>query len=327
MPALKFIKEPITADIARYEEFLRTSLRSGNSLTEAMLDYIFESRGKALRPVLSLLTASVYAGGRPLGDRSLLAAMLVEMMHTASLVHDDVIDESDLRRGKPSVKAVWKSRSAVLIGDYILAKSYGIGMKTGHYDIVDCMVDAMTNMCDGELLQSEHSGKFDLTCEVYDRIIYRKTACLIGVSACTGAMSVDAGGEAVELMRRFGDSLGMAFQIKDDILDYHPSSETGKTPCADIREGKINLPFLLVLERAPEEVRERMRRLMEIASADDNAAQELSRVVTGHGGIELATAEMDGYIRAALDILSVLPPSRYRESLEALCPYITKRNH
>lgn len=327
MPALDFIKEPIAADLVRYEEFLRTSLKSGNSLTEAMLNYIFESRGKAVRPVLSLLTASVFAGGKPLGERSLLAAMLVEMMHTASLVHDDVIDQSDLRRGKPSVKAVWKSRSAVLIGDYILAKSYGIGMKTGHHDIVDCTVDAMTDMCDGELLQSEHSGKFDLTREVYDRIIYLKTACLIGVSSGTGAMSVDAGAEAVDRMRRFGDALGMAFQIKDDILDYHPSSETGKTPCADIREGKINLPFLLVLERSPQGLREEMRGLTDRASTDDNAAQRLSSLITGNGGIELATVEMDAYIRTALDILSTLPPSRYRQSLEALCPYITSRSY
>lgn len=327
MPELDYIKEPVADGIVRYEEYLRSSLTSENSLTAAMLDYIFENRGKAVRPVLCLLGAAVFAGGRPPGDRTLLAAMLVEMMHTASLVHDDVIDGSDLRRGKPSIKAVWHSRSAVLIGDYILAKSFTVGMKTGYHDIMDYTVEAMSNMCEGELLQSEHSGKFDLTRSVYDRIIYDKTACLIGTSSGAGAMSVGAGADKVALMREYGDALGMAFQIKDDILDYRPSSETGKTPCADIREGKINLPLLLVLEKSTPQQKAEIRDLMENAATDEGARNRLSRLVTDRGGIDMATAEMDDYIARALVSTSLLPPSRFRESLEALCSYITSRDH
>ncbi len=326
MSTLEYIKEPVADEIVRYERFMRSSLESGNPLTGAMLDYIIGNRGKSVRSVLCLLTASVFNPGGPLPERSLLAAMLVEMMHTASLVHDDVIDESDLRRGKPSVRKKWNSRLAVLIGDYILAKSYATGMECGHYDIVQCMVDAMTEMCDGELVQSDHSGRFDLTREVYDRIIYCKTATLLGGGAQAGTMSVGAGARDVATMKEYGDALGMAFQIKDDILDYEPSDTTGKTPCSDIREMKINLPMLLVLERCGDATREHLRQLMGKVREDESAVAEICGIVIANGGPELASAEMEKYISTAARITDSLPPSRYRQSLQALCTYIASRD-
>ncbi|MCC8035182.1 MAG: polyprenyl synthetase family protein [Rikenellaceae bacterium] len=327
MATLEYIKEPVAQEILRYEEFLRSSLHSDNPLAGAMLDYIFENRGKAVRPILALLSASVFTGEHPLPERSLLTAMLVEMMHTASLVHDDVIDESDLRRGKPSVKAKWHSRLAVLIGDYILARSYAVGMHSGHYDIVRIMVDAMTGMCDGELIQSRHSGKFDMTREVYDMIIYRKTACLIGASSAGGAMSVGAGQRDVTKMREYGDALGMAFQIKDDMLDYQPFSTTGKTPCSDIREQKINLPLLLVLGQATTAERKHIQTLMARADEPEEAVTEICSFVTDNGGLELAGAEMAMHIDKAQKIVHTLPPTRYRDSLGALCEYIASRSY
>lgn len=321
---LEKIKEPVVGELARYEQYLRDTLHSESSLAQDMLDYIFATRGKAVRPLLVLLTSAVCNGGVPLPQDSYLAAMLLEMVHTATLVHDDVIDEAFIRRGKPSVNALWQSQKAVLIGDFLLAKSFSVGMESGSYGIVRYITQVMPALCEGELTQSEQSDKLEMTRAIYESIIYRKTATLIGTSCGVGAMAAGAPQEVVARMKEMGDSAGMAFQIKDDILDYRP--ETGKPLCGDLRERKITLPLLTVLEKSTPGEHKHIIRLLSGVRAKPSNADRLYDIVVGQGGLDMAAAVMNGYVAKAIALLNECPPSPYRQSLENLFHYIADRN-
>jgi octaprenyl-diphosphate synthase len=247
------------------------------------------------------------------------------MMHTASLVHDDVIDESELRRGKPSAMAKWGSRSAVITGDFILAKSITIGLDSAQYDIIDYVVRAMSELCEGELIQSEQSRRLEMTREIYLDIIRKKTAVLFGVSAGVGALSVGASGEQIARMREFGELTGTAFQIKDDILDYDTLTDTGKPACNDLKEQKITLPLLAVLERStPERRAELLSKLQNIATEPDNIAY-LHDTVIAEGGIAEAEKVMSAYIARAVSLLAPYPVSPWHNSLTLLASYAATR--
>lgn len=325
MDLLQQIKEPVAGEMARYEEFLRQSLQSEHRLTQTMIDYILTTRGKAIRPLMVLLSAAMIKGSTPVPEGSLLAAMLVEMTHTASLVHDDVIDEAYIRRGKPSVKALWRTPRAVIIGDYILAKTFSIGMNSGLYDVVAYVIEAMTGLCEGEMLQSEQSDRLEMTRDIYNEIIYNKTAGLIGRCSGAGAMSAGASADQVRKMRDFGDSLGMAFQMKDDILDYSLTANTGKRACTDLRERKITIPLLTVLERSDDHERRKLMALLSDARNSPEKVEKLCNIVIERGGIEMASAAMDEYLTRAREIILSFPASVYRDSIEMLCDYFASR--
>ena len=329
MSTIDDIRRPIACEIEEYERFLARKMRSDNEFIGGILDYIIAGGGKGIRPMTVLLCAALHspAPERGLGLRTYLAAMLVEMMHTASLVHDDVIDESDTRRGRPSVRAISGSRAAVIAGDMILAKSITIGLDSAQYDIVDCVVRAMTELCEGELIQNEQSRTLAMTREIYLDIIGKKTAVLFGVSAGVGALSVGASREDVAAMRNFGELLGVAFQIKDDILDYDTVNDTGKPACNDLTEQKITLPLLVVLERSTEErCAELLARLAAIGTgaAAENIAY-LHDTVIREGGVEEAERVMHSYIARAQGILAGYPASPFREALLLLVAYAGDR--
>ena len=326
MPSLKDIQKPVAAEMSHYEEYLRRSLHSDNALVSTMLDYVFSNRGKGIRPLMVLLSASMHAGGQPLGERSYLAAMLIEMIHTASLVHDDVIDEAYVRRGKPSVNALWRSHRAVLVGDYILAQSYTTGMESGAFDIVSYITKCMGEICEGELIQSDQSDRLKMTREIYSDIIYKKTATLIGTSSGVGALSAGASDEQVQAMKNFGDNLGMAFQIKDDILDYTLTAHTGKPACGDLKERKITLPLLTVLEKSSDTERQRLLKLLSDIRNTPGNATYLCKYVTDNGGLFLATAEMNDYTEKARAQLYAYPASPYRTALDQLCTFLAGRD-
>lgn len=321
------IKRPVVGEIARYERYLAETLRSDTELAQTMLEYILETRGKGIRPMMVLLSASMLNGGAPLPEDSLVAAMLIEMTHTASLVHDDIIDEADIRRGKPSVKAKWRTSLAVLIGDYILAKTYSYGLDKEFYTLTTYVAHVMTQLCEGEIMQSDQSDRQEMTRRIYDDIIHRKTASLMGRSCGSGAISVGAAREDIERMEQFGHTLGIAFQIKDDILDYSPAEETGKEAGSDIRERKINLPLLYVLDASDEQERQRLTALLGRSNVDPAAAAELFDAVVSRGGTDMAETEVDRYIDEARAILSHYPSSPYRDSLDLLCDYLGGRNN
>ncbi|MBQ1174397.1 MAG: polyprenyl synthetase family protein, partial [Alistipes sp.] len=243
------IRRPISADLEAFDKFVADNFNAEGEMLQEMLTYALSSRGKGIRPILTMLsaltcTAATYRPDeRNCTKRTYLAALMMEMIHTASLIHDDVLDSADERRGKPSVNAKWQSNLAIILGDYILARTMSLGMASAQYDIVSYVGTAMAALCEGEVLQSQHAKNLDTTRDDYFTIIYQKTASLLGVCGAIGAMSLGAQREDVERMRKFGEALGIAFQIQDDILDYNRQNNTGKPVNNDLREHKITLPL------------------------------------------------------------------------------------
>ena len=327
MITLDDIRKPIADRLEEFEQFVRSSFneKEGTMLAE-MIDYILSSRGKGLRPTLTMLVAAATSPSGSFGKRTMLAAMLVEMIHTASLVHDDVIDESLQRRGQASVNARWQSRNAVIVGDYILARNMDIGLKSGQFDLLSHIIGSMATLCEGEILQSQHATDKDTTRQDYFEIIYKKTASLISISASAGALSVKASRSDIEQMRRFGEAIGMAFQIQDDILDYSRSAKTGKPANNDLREGKITLPLIEVLEKcSPAEKVQLIDRLSQ-CKEDESAVDFLQGVVEATGGLAMAARTMQTYIDRATSILAKYPDSPYRTALVNLCAFIAERD-
>jgi octaprenyl-diphosphate synthase len=321
------IRRPIAGEVEEYERFLARHMSSPNEAVAGILGYILENGGKGFRPATVLLSAAMHSPSpdRGLGLRSYLGAMLVEMMHAASLVHDDVIDESDLRRGKPSVRAMWGSRRAVIAGDLLLAKSITVGLDSAQYDIVDYVTRAMSELCEGELIQSRQSERLDMTREIYLDIISKKTGTLFGVSAGVGALSVGASREQVAAMRQFGQWVGMAFQIRDDILDYDTRTDTGKPACNDLREHKITLPLLVVLERSTPERRAELLAMLAATDTQPGNIALLRDAVLDGGGIGEAEKVMEALVVRAQSLLSGYPVSAYHESLLMLSSHAATR--
>ncbi len=328
MITLDTIRKPVTAELEAYDHFVERQFTAEGELLNEMLRYALSSRGKGIRPLLVMLSAALNAPvkGASTGRRACLAAMLVEMIHVASLIHDDVIDESDTRRGRASVNARWQSHKAVILGDYVLARNLAIGLQSGQFDLVTHICGSMATLCEGEVQQAECADTKAMTRQSYLDIIYKKTACLLGVSASAGALAVGATRDKVALMRRFGEALGMAFQIQDDILDFQPRSHTGKPANNDLREGKITLPLLAVLERVPAERRAELVERLDRCREQDGAVDYLQRVVENEGGLDYAAEVMRGYVTRAAEMLAEYEPSDCRKALVDLCSYIAERD-
>lgn len=327
MITINTIRKPIESELAEFNNFVKQNFSAEDGLIAEMLEYVLSSRGKGIRPILVMLSAAMNSAneGR-FGKRTFLAAMLVEMIHVASLIHDDVIDESDMRRGRASVNSRWQSRNAVLVGDYILAKNMDLGLSSGQFDLLTHIIKAMTTLCEGELIQSDHASKLDTSREAYFDIIYKKTASLLSVSASAGALSVGASSADVAAMRRFGEAVGMAFQIRDDILDYTPTADTGKPSNNDLRERKITLPLIEVLERADEAKRKEIISLVERCATDESCVEQVQSWVISEGGIEAANATLKSFLQRAMSILGGFDDTPYRQALIDLCTFIAERN-
>ncbi|MBQ3083415.1 MAG: polyprenyl synthetase family protein [Alistipes sp.] len=328
MITLDSIRKPVLRELEAYDAFVERQFTADGELLNEMLKEALSSRGKGIRPLLVTLSAAMNArtAGAAGGQRVSLAAMLVEMIHTASLIHDDVIDEADTRRGRPSINARWQSHKAVLLGDYILARNMAIGLESGQFDLVSHICGRMASLCEGEILQDDCAARQNMTRRTYLDIIFKKTASLLGVSASAGALAVGATRDKVTTMRRFGESLGMAFQIQDDILGYTPSAQTGKPRGNDLREGKITLPLLEVLEKSGEERRTELLAMLKTCHENEEAVQRMQQIVLDEGGLDAAAATMHGYIAKAVQMLSEYDDSPYRTSLVHLCSFIIERN-
>lgn len=337
MISINDIRKPILKDLEAFDTFIADNFSAEGELLQEMLTYALSSRGKGVRPILTLLAASLHSPiasreGDYNGEtqhctkRTYLAAMLVEMIHTASLIHDDVLDSADERRGKPSVNAKWQSNMAIILGDYILARTMSLGMASAQYDLISYIGTAMATLCEGEVLQSQHAKSLDTKRDDYFAIIYQKTASLLGVSAALGALSVGANREEVERMRKFGEAIGIAFQIQDDILDYQRDNNTGKPANNDLREHKITLPLIEVMERSSEQERKEILELMKRCNEDDAALDKLHNIVVEGGGLEAASEVLKSYIQRAMHLLHKYDDTPYRKSLLDLCTFIAERD-
>ncbi len=316
------IRQPVQEHLDRFNALMRETMACDNTYINAITGHVLAQPGKQMRPLLVLLAAGASGGIVPRGH---VGAALVEMMHIASLVHDDVVDEAFLRRGQLSVNAVWRSRVAVLYGDFLMSRAFSLTASSGAHDLGDEIIWALGELCEGELIQQEHLGKMDMTEAVYFSIIRRKTASLLAACGRIGARSAGASDEVVERMGQFGEYIGMAFQIKDDMLDYDPAVDTGKPACADLRERKITLPLLALLNRSDEAQRkELIRKIADIRNVDRNV-EVIRHLVLTSGAMDDARQAMEAFELKAFEALKEAPPSIYTTALHNYAHYILNR--
>jgi octaprenyl-diphosphate synthase len=322
MTNLRSIRAPIEAELMAFEPSFRKALGSEVPLLGTVLNYLYRTKGKQLRPMFVFLSAKLH------GDTNeflQLAACSVELLHSATLVHDDVVDESYERRGMFSVNALWRNKMSVLVGDYILARGLLLQLKDKKYNFLELISRAVQDMAEGEILQVKKSRKLDIDEETYYEIIRKKTASLIATSMAIGAASVTDDPEIPEKMYRIGQDAGIAFQIKDDIFDYQAKGIIGKPTGNDIREKKITLPLLYVLRNSDLKERRRILRLIKKKNKNRAMVNDLIQLVAHKGGLEYAAQKMTEFKDKAVTALLEFPESEARNSLVELMNYITIR--
>lgn len=320
-PDLKQIQSPIANEMADFEKKFRFFMKSEVKLLDHITNYIVKRKGKQMRPMFVFLTAGISGG---VSESSYRGAALIELLHTATLVHDDVVDDANYRRGFFSVNALWKNKIAVLVGDYLLARGLLLSVDNDDFNLLKIVSHAVREMSEGELLQIAKARKLDVTEEVYYTIIKKKTASLI--AACCGVGAVTAGGDAelIEKMKDFGEKVGMAFQIKDDLFDYG-EDEVGKPLGIDIKEKKMTLPLIYALNHAPWLEKRKVMYLIGNKSGDKKTVNEIIEFVKRSGGLEYAKKIMNRYYEEAMEVLAGFPASEYRDSLEGLVKFTIER--
>ncbi len=321
MLSLNEIKKPIAGELDSFEEQFKTSMKSSVPLIDRITYYIVKRKGKQIRPMFVFFAAGVCGKITPATHR---AAVLVELLHTASLVHDDVVDNSQERRGFFSINALWKNKIAVLVGDFLLTRGMDLSIQHNDLNLLSIVNDAVKQMAEGELLQMEKARKVDTTEEVYYEVIRRKTASLIASCCACGAASSGTDAETVEKMRLFGEKIGIAFQIKDDLFDFG-TDDVGKPLGIDIKEKKITLPLIYSLNKASITEKRRIINLVKNHNEEPKKVAEVIDFVRNTGGLAYAEMQMHRYQEEAFEILKTFPDSDSRTSLEQLVRFTTER--
>lgn len=309
----------VTQEMEQYNTLLRDAISSRHKALGTISQYLLSPSGKQMRPMLTLLTAKLHG---EVGAKSYSAAMLFELLHWSTLIHDDVIDEAYIRRGELTIGAMIRSKSAVLVGDFLFTRGLAVAAEAENFQAIVSATRTIEEVVEGELLQSEHASKLNTTAENYFEIIRLKTAALIASAAQAGAASVGASEQQVALMYEFGEILGIAFQIQDDILDLEATPGLGKVKYNDLRERKITLPLIHAMERAGrKEALYHLRR----ASTKQQSIEWLLEFIRTNGGVEYASGIMHEYHNRAVEILSQYPESEVKNSLLAYCNYVVGR--
>ncbi|MBA9076432.1 MULTISPECIES: polyprenyl synthetase family protein [Rufibacter] len=320
--ALNQIQAPIAVEMQEFEKKFRQSMRSNVLLLDKIMGYIVKRKGKQMRPMFVFFTAKLIQEQVP--DATYRGAALIELLHTATLVHDDVVDDANYRRGFFSVNALWKNKIAVLVGDYLLSKGLLLSLNNDDFGLLKIVSNAVREMSEGELLQMEKARRLDITEEVYFDIIRQKTASLIASCCAVGVSSVGADADTVERARLFGEKVGIAFQIKDDLFDYG-TAEIGKPVGIDIKEKKMTLPLIYALQQADWLTK---RRIIYNVKNNNGKAERINAVidfVKQSGGLDYSIQVMNAYHQEALQILHTFAPSPSRDSLEQLIRYTIER--
>ncbi len=318
---LNTIRRPIEQDLNIFEDKFKSSMKSTVPLLDRITHYIYKSKGKQMRPMFVFFSAKLCGG---ISESTHRAAALVELLHTATLVHDDVVDDAYERRGFLSINAVWKNKIAVLVGDFLLAKGLLLSVENNEHRVLKIVSDAVQQMSEGELLQIEKVRRLDIVESVYYDIIRQKTASLIASCCASGAASANASDEVVEKMRLFGEYIGMAFQIKDDLLDFG-YDDIGKPKGIDIKEKKITLPLIYSLNNADSKKKKYIINLVKNHNEEANAVQEIIDFVRNSGGLTYAEEKMLDFQQKAFDLLNDFPEDESRLSLEELVKFTTER--
>ena len=317
------IKAPIAREMEAFEPKFRASMKSNVLLLDKIMSYIVKRKGKQMRPMFVFLSAGTCG---KINESTFRGASLIELLHTAALVHDDVVDEANYRRGFFSVNALWKNKVAVLVGDFLLTRGLMLSVENKDFNLLRIVTDAVREMSEGELLQIEKSRQLDITEAVYYEIIRQKTASLIASCCAVGASSGGANEEVVESMRKFGEKIGMAFQIKDDLFDYG-EQEIGKPVGIDIKEKKMTLPLIYALSKAGWVEKRKIINIVKNESGKPRKVKEVIEFVKRSGGLEYAIAAMNKYHQEAMTLLNGFPENSYKQSLMALVQFTIERNN
>ncbi len=320
---MKLARQVINAELNHFEQHFRNAVKSRVPLLDRIMHYIVKRKGKQLRPMFVLLCARL---GGEINDSSYRAASIVELLHTASLVHDDVVDDAKERRGFFSINALWKNKIAVLVGDYMLMKALLLSLEKKEYVILQILADAVKEMVEGELLQMEKSRNLNLEEDVYYSIIKGKTASLLASGCASGAASTFKDDASIEKIRLFGEKVGIAFQIKDDLFDYG-NADIGKPTGNDIKEKKLTLPLIYTLNHCDSSTRKKIIYIIKNQNTKKEKVKFVIDEVKKIGGITYATEKMFAIRDEALSILYEFPDTQYRQALEELVRYTTDRNY
>lgn len=323
MKLVEQIKQPILDEMELFESKFRESMATKVPLLNRITHYIVRRKGKQMRPMFVFLVAKMVSNGK-FDERTYRGASIIELIHTATLVHDDVVDDSNRRRGFFSINALWKNKIAVLVGDFLLSKGLLLSIDNDDFDILKLISVAVREMSEGELLQIEKARKLDITEEVYFEIIRQKTATLIAACCGIGAASVGSTTEEVEKMRLFGELIGIAFQIKDDLFDY-TDAKIGKPTGIDIKEQKMTLPLIYVLNNCSEKEKKWLINSVKNHNRNKQRVKEVIAFVKEKGGIEYTITRMKEYQSKALKILEPYPSSPYKDSLLKMVNYVIER--
>lgn len=315
------IQAPIADEIKAFEKKFRASMKSNVKLLDTIMGYIVKRKGKQLRPMFVFLSAHISG---QITESTYRGAALIELLHTATLVHDDVVDDSNYRRGFFSVNALWKNKIAVLVGDYLLSRGLLLSVENGDFELLKLVSNAVREMSEGELLQIEKARRLDITEAIYFDIIRQKTASLIASCCATGAASAGVGTDIVEKMRFFGEKVGMAFQIKDDLFDYG-TDEIGKPLGIDIKEKKMTLPLIYALSQSSWLEKRNVINIIKNDSDKPRKVAEVIEFVKKKGGLEYATQVMNRFEQEANDILASFPDSIYKQSMQQLVRFTIER--
>lgn len=320
--SLDSIKQPIATELDVFESRFRDSMRSHVPLLDKITWYIVQRKGKQVRPMLVLLSARLFA---PINEGSYTAASLIELLHTASLVHDDVVDDANERRGFFSINALWKNKIAVLVGDFLLSQGLLLSVKHQQFQMLEMVSRAVKEMAEGELLQMEKARRLDIKEDIYHEVIRQKTASMIAAACAAGASSTVSDPDILQKMWLFGEKTGMAFQIRDDLFDFG-TDDVGKPLGIDIKEKKMTLPLIYALANADKTTRRQMLNIVKNESHRSERVAEVIRMVRSSGGIEYATESMYQYRKEALDLLEDLAPaSPAKSALHDLLVFVTER--
>ncbi|WP_026813796.1 polyprenyl synthetase family protein [Arenibacter certesii] len=323
MKIVSQIKEPINMEMELFEKKFYESMSSKVALLNRITYYIVNRKGKQMRPMFVFLTAKMLNSGE-VNERTYRGAAVIELIHTATLVHDDVVDDSNKRRGFFSINALWKNKIAVLVGDYLLSKGLLLSIDHGDFDLLRIISVAVREMSEGELLQIEKARRLDITEEIYYEIIRQKTATLIAACCSLGACAVKPDSTDVETFRKFGELIGMAFQIKDDLFDYG-EERIGKPTGIDIKEQKMTLPLIYVLNNCSKEERKWLINSVKNHNKDKKRVKKVITFVKENGGLDYAVEKMLAYKEEALALLESYPESDYKNSLILMVNYVVDR--
>ena len=323
MKVVEQIKKPIYYEMDLFEQKFTESMFSQVALLNRITHFIVNRKGKQMRPMFVFLVAKLLGKGK-VNERTYRGASVIELIHTATLVHDDVVDDSNKRRGFFSINALWKNKIAVLVGDYLLSKGLLLSIENEDFDLLKIISIAVREMSQGELLQIEKARDLDITEDIYYEIIRQKTATLLASCCALGAQSVNASPEEVEQMHEFGELLGMAFQIKDDLFDYG-ERKIGKPIGIDIKEKKMTLPLIYTLNNVNIDQKRMIINIVKNHNNNKVKVKALIHLVKEKGGLDFAIIKMQEYKTRALRLLSEFPKNEYRDALELMLNYVTER--